>query len=157
MDDNDLNMVFRTKVDEFEFEVEISDISDIEAAYLQLLNVRKELTKIQEKHSLLLLTIESRNVAAKYWIRKDDCNYLEEMKDKAVGIMLSLLDVYPDTKMIKTIVQESGIPRSTVSDYLNGITGGKGSCFEKEGSKWKLTIEGLTTIFKFLKVSEEPE
>ncbi|MHA1615163.1 MAG: hypothetical protein ACTSYJ_09985 [Candidatus Thorarchaeota archaeon] len=156
MNEKPVDMVLRTKINEFELEVRIVDTSDIESAFLSLLNAQRELREIQEKHSLLILADSSRIAAAKYWIRTDEEPRITNLEDKASGIMLSLLESYPKTKMVKTIVNETSYTNSTVSDYLNGITGGKGFCFETEDKKWKLTYDGLLSISKFLKTIEDP-
>jgi hypothetical protein len=155
MNDSPLGMILRTKIDEFELDVRVSDIPSLESAYLSLLNARRELREIQEKHRLLILAESSQTAAAKYWIQSDEKSTITNIEDKAFGIMLSLLESYPKPKMAKAIVEDTGYPKSSVSEYLNGISGDKGFCFEKEGKEWKLTTDGLFSISKFLKTVEE--
>ena len=64
--------------------------------------------------------------------------------------MLSLLDSHPKPKLVKTIASETGIPKSTVSDYLNGVSGDVGPCFIKSLKGWELTPEGVYSVAKLL-------
>jgi hypothetical protein len=125
-------MVIRTKLDEYELEIKIDDITKLESAYTTLLNACNEFRKIQEKHKLRVIVDSLKNAVTPYWAHRADGDRIIGIDDRAIGIMLSLLDIYPKTKLVKTIATETGYPPSSVSDYLNGVTGNRGSCFEKD-------------------------
>jgi hypothetical protein len=150
-------MVIRTRFDEYEIEVRIESLEDLESAYLSLLSARRELREIQDKHRLLVLADSCRDAASAYWIVASDGRRRVNLDDRGEGIMLSLLDSYPDSRKVKDIVGDTDYPQSSVSDYLNGVAGDIGSCFEKVEGKWKLTDLGLLAIARFLKVLEEDD
>ena len=120
------------------------------------MDARRELREIQEKHSLLILADKSQRAATKYWTYADEKSRITNVDDKGLCIMLSLLKSYPQSKKAKIIIEETSFPGSTLSEYLHGKKGGKGSCFQQEGKEWKLTADGLFSISKFLKTDETP-
>jgi hypothetical protein len=157
MNEKLLDMIIRTRVGDFDFEVRINNLSEIENAYLSLLDARREFKEIQEKHKMLILIDSTKDAASPYWVITSESQRKIESDDKAKSILLSLLDSYPEPKLVKTIVFETEIPKSTISDYLNGVTGDVGTCFEKVKGGWKLTHEGLYSIAKILKTIDEPD
>jgi hypothetical protein len=157
MNEKRLDMVLRTKINEFEFEVRILDISDIESAYLYLLNARKELIEVREKQSLLMLANLARNAATKYWIESDGKRTVQGVSDKPVGMMISLLDVYPQTKKGAVVASEIDISQPAVSRYFTGSLGEHTDYFEETDDGWRLSEEGIHYIAKWLDVVEIEE
>ncbi|MGV9170163.1 MAG: hypothetical protein ACOC38_09520 [Promethearchaeia archaeon] len=70
--------------------------------------------------------------------------------DTPIGIVLSLLDCYPECKQESTIAFEIGGSHPTVSRYLTGDLGNYGQYFEKCNGEYRLTEEGVLFISEWL-------
>jgi len=64
-------MVLRTKVDEFELEVRIVDVSNIENAYLSLSDARRQL-QVKKKHNMQGMETKHRGVILHFRILENN-------------------------------------------------------------------------------------
>ena len=150
MDEEGPRITLRIKIDELEMEVSADGISNLESAYLLLLNAKTKLGEIKRKYHALLIAEEAKGKANRYWIEIEDKRKLKDIDETPIAMMLSLLESYPESKKGSIISEETGIGHPTISKYFSGTYGEHSSYFEKDNSEWKLSSEGVLFIDRWL-------
>lgn len=143
-------IILRTSIDDLEIEIRLDSQDEIEAAYLSLLDIKKKVREIKQKHRILLIAESAKEKANRFWIQEGDRRTLEGVEEIPITMMLSLLDTFPDCKAGSVVADETRNTHPTVSRYFTGKRGEHSSYFEKCDGSWKLTNDGVTFIAKWL-------
>lgn len=153
MDENKLRMTISTEASGFKIEIQIDSLDHLEDAYLLLLDAKAHLRAIEQKHKVRQIAENCKEGASRFWIRVEGRNRIQGVDDTPIGMMLSLLDAYPETKQVGLIASEVGVSQPAVSRYLSGSLGNHTVYFEECDKGWKLSDEGVLHLAEWLDVS----
>jgi len=150
MGEDSQKITLRKKLEDIEIEVQAIGVTDLEKAYISLLNAKLELEKIQLKNRLLMEANQAKAKAVKFLKVVDEEQKIVGVKDTSIAMMLSLLGSYPECKTVTQIASDTGKQKSSVSRYLSGEYGEHTSFFEKCDGDWKLSPDGVYHINEWL-------
>jgi hypothetical protein len=72
MGNGEHRITLRSKSDDLELEIQADGISDLEQAYLDLLNAQTELKRVQQKHRNRSLVNELIDATSEYWSETEE-------------------------------------------------------------------------------------
>ncbi|TFG12199.1 hypothetical protein EU537_10310 [Candidatus Thorarchaeota archaeon] len=133
-----------------ELEVQAREISDLEAAYLELINAKSELERIKTRNRIRLLAQSLMERASAYWIEDEEGRRVSSKVNTGNGMILSLLDCYPSCKTGTTIASEIGKDQSTVSLWFSGTRGNYSQYFEECDDGYRLSEQGVESLSEWL-------
>jgi hypothetical protein len=154
MNTTSLEMKLSTEVSGFKVEIKLQSIDDLENAYLVLLNVKSRLLELEQKHRVRLIADHCREKTKQYWVVSEEKKSIQGIDDKPIGMMISLLDVYPQTKKGSVVASEVGISQPAVSRYFTGSLGEHSEYFEEVEDGWRLSEKGVQFLSNWLGIDE---
>lgn len=133
---------------------------EVEGTYIEVL-IENE-SSIFEGYELLNRLVKILEVAqlksklTQFWTFDDgDRRISSEISEGPLKVALSILDSWPEGKLVKDIETDTGLSQGHVSNILAGRKGDAGKWFSKDGDKWLLTSLGIDSVVKELLDSNE--
>jgi hypothetical protein len=148
-----LEMKLSTEVSGFKVEIKLQSIDDLENAYLVLLDAKSRLHELERKHRVRLIADRCKDKTKEYWAKSEDKKVVQGVDDAPIGMMISLLEVFPQTKKGSVVASEVGISQPAVSRYFTGSLGEHSEYFEEVEDGWRISEKGVLFLADWLGVN----
>jgi len=147
-------MMLSAEISGFKIEIKLNSIDDLKNAYLVLLDLKSRFHEIEQKHKIRIIAEKCKMKTKQYWIETDNKRIIQGVDDKPIGMMISLIDVYPESKKGSLVASEVGISHPAVSRYFSGSLGEHSDYFEEKEDGWRLSEEGVIYLENWIGAKE---